>query len=274
MRHSFSAAWIHYSCTNGGSNVMTRKSSLMRRVRDLLRKARRWARSFLGSDIWVHTDTCEGEFKYFGSDYGGWMIRKDCLGSTSVLYSVGIGQDISFDLALIRESSARVHAFDPTPASIAWLAKQSLPEEFTFHPTGLADYDGEAHFVPPTDASHISHSMIESSSDKQTIAVPVKRLSTLMNELGHSRIDLLKIDIEGAEYGVIADISGMRRASRPLQLLVEFHHGRFGIATCKTQAAITELRRIGYRLFWVSGSGCEYGFLLPVDDDLPHDKVQ
>jgi len=35
--------------------------------------------------------------------------------ATAVVYSLGIGEDISFDLALIEKYGARVHAFDPTP---------------------------------------------------------------------------------------------------------------------------------------------------------------
>ena len=38
------------------------------------------------------------------------------------------------------------------------------------------------------------------------IEVSVKRLSQIMKENGHQKIDLLKIDIEGAEYKVIDSI--------------------------------------------------------------------
>jgi len=43
-----------------------------------------------------------------------------------------------------------------------------------------------------------------------------------MRELRHASIDLLKMDIEGAEYDVLADMISQRIPVK--QLLVEFHH--------------------------------------------------
>ena len=47
-------------------------------------------------------------------------------------------------------------------------------------------------------------------------------LSTILEKLGHNRIDILKMDIEGAEYEVIEDIIS---STVPIQqVLIEFHH--------------------------------------------------
>ena len=50
----------------------------------------------------------------------------------------------------------------------------------------------------------------------------MRRVATLMRDLGHERLDVLKMDIEGAEYEVVADVlaSGIDIG----QLLIEFHH--------------------------------------------------
>jgi len=81
-----------------------------------------------------------------------------------------------------------------------------------------------------------------------------------MQELGHSHIDILKMDIEGAEYDVIEDI----RLSniRPKQLLVEFHHRFPNIGISKSKQAISNLRKMGYQLFSISTSGEEFSFIL------------
>merc|ERR1712070_537593 len=52
-----------------------------------------------------------------GSDYGGWSVVLDLLSPHSVIYSFGLGQDISWDLELIKASGAHVHGFDNTPRS-------------------------------------------------------------------------------------------------------------------------------------------------------------
>ncbi|GIS18490.1 MAG: hypothetical protein CM15mP120_04060 [Pseudomonadota bacterium] len=45
-----------------------------------------------------------------------------------------------------------------------------------------------------------------------------------MRDLGHDHLDVLKMDIEGAEYAVLDDM--LQSNILPDQLLVEFHHGK------------------------------------------------
>jgi FkbM family methyltransferase len=176
------------------------------------------------------------------------------------VYAAGVGRDISFDLALIQRFGLVVHAFDPTPASIAWVRAQELPAGFVLHEHGLADFDGEALFYPPADPAHVSHTILERPMDRGGVVVaPMKRLVTVVAALGHERIDVLKLDIEGAEYGVIEDLAN--GALRPGQVLVEFHHRFPGIGASRTHAAISRLRGIGYGVFSVSPTGEEFCFL-------------
>jgi FkbM family methyltransferase len=172
---------------------------------------------------------------------------------------VGVGEDISFDLELIRRFGVTVHAFDPTPRSIAWVRGRARPEQFIFHPYGIAAQDGFRQFTPPLDPSHVSHTVLKRHSPWEAIEVPVCRLSTIMRDLGHASIDLLKMDIEGAEYEVIADLVDSGIDVR--QLLVEFHHRWPEVGIAKTKSVIQSLNAAGYQIFNVSASGEEYGFL-------------
>lgn len=195
-----------------------------------------------------------------GSEYGGWWVSPDGLGPDALVYSVGIGTDITFDLSIIEAYGVTVHAFDPTPASLQFLERQSLPAAFRWYPLGLAAHDGTATFHPPRDPSHVSHSMLRgSTSDRPGIDVQVRRLSTLMKDLGHSRLDLLKIDIEGAEYDVLSDIldSGLGIG----QILVEFHHRMDGVGVDPTRQAVARLNAAGYRIAAVAESGEEFSFV-------------
>lgn len=80
-----------------------------------------------------------------GTEYGGWPLPVD-LPKGQLLYSFGVGKDISFDLGAIDRFGCRVIVFDPTPRSQGWLASQKLPEVFQFDPTGNAARDGGAEF--------------------------------------------------------------------------------------------------------------------------------
>lgn len=139
-----------------------------------------------------------------GSPYGGWVIDPSTVNDESIIYSFGIGDDISFDLSLIKEFNCQIFAFDPTPKSIAWIESQNLPPQFHFFTYGIAGYDGRALFHPPPVDNHVSYSVINNSQNpSQSVEAAVFRLETIMEMLGHSRVDILKMDIEGAEYDVI-----------------------------------------------------------------------
>jgi len=195
-----------------------------------------------------------------GSDYGGWVLASDALGKNSVVYSIGIGEDISFDLALIKKYGCSVFAFDPTPRSIEWLKKQDLPPQFKSFEIGVAGHDGQAVFFPPENPEFVSHTMLERPETRgKTITVPVRTIATIMKDFDHARIDLLKMDIEGAEYGVIDNILSADLDIR--QILVEFHDFFPGVSLLQTIRSTFKLMWNGYKPTAVSYSEHEYSFL-------------
>ena len=78
------------------------------------------------------------ESKWFGSEYGGFYVLPKLLNKLSIVYSFGIGKDISFDKEIIRAFNCKVYGFDPTPKSIKWCEGQTLPENFIFLHFGIA----------------------------------------------------------------------------------------------------------------------------------------
>lgn len=234
-------------------------------MKDLLRKLfpmklRRIARTIVGKDFFAKLDR-DYPNERIGSEYGGWDVVVDRIAPETIVYSVGVGQDISFDLRMIERFGVTIHAFDPTPKSIEWVRHQNLSRSFIMHEYGLADFDGTVSFNPPENSQHVSHTLLSRpSTQTNAIKVSVKCLETIMRELGHDRIDLLKMDIEGAEYQVIENLA--KSKVRPEQILIEFHH-RFPTVGCrKTKAAIRTLQSLGYSLFSVSKTGEEFSFIL------------
>jgi len=96
----------------------------------------------------------------FGSPTAGWTVASERLSSRLVVWSIGIGEDISFDLALHDAYGMPIEAFDPTPRSLAWVREQSLPAAYRVHPYGLADSDEVVSFRQTADPRHVSHSMV------------------------------------------------------------------------------------------------------------------
>jgi len=198
------------------------------------------------------------KFQKLGKGDGRWNLLTDKLNRSSVIYSVGVGTDISFDLDLINKFGCEVHAFDPTSFSKNWLKKQKLPKEFCFHDHGLANYTGIASFSLPQGHS-VSFSMLKDIEGDHNHTAHVKRLSDLLFELGHSKVDLLKIDIEGGEYEVIDDL--VQSAEVIGQLLIEFHDRLIGQEL--SLDALTKLQEAGYKIVAISRRGLEYSLAGP-----------
>ena len=197
--------------------------------------------------------------EHLGSGYGGWTVVPDLLGAQSVVYSVGVGSDVTFDRALIDRFGCTVHTFDPTPMARAWIARQELPPRFVFHPIGLANEDEDVAFAMPLREGWDSFSLPKEGTTEEVVHCPVRRLETIAADLGHDRIDLLKMDIEGFEYGVIDDV--LAGPLRPAQWAIEFHHRMMHFDPDQTRRAVGQLEAAGYRLFAVSNVGHEYSFV-------------
>lgn len=141
-----------------------------------------------------------------GGRYAGWIIPGNVITSGSICYCAGVGEDISFDRALIDRFGCHVLAFDPTPRAIAYVQKQGPIANFTLNPCGLWDKDETLKFYAPADPNHVSHSAINLQHTDTYFEAPVRRTASIMREFGHAHIDLLKLDIEGAEYKVLNSI--------------------------------------------------------------------
>src|SRR5450432_2602490 len=101
-----------------------------------------------GHDLWQRTQI-KCETVLLGNEGARWSMCPVGLSEKSVIYSFGVGEDVSFDLGLIQHFGMQIHAFDPTPRSVRWVQSQTLPENFIFHPYGVADHDGTSSFIPP-----------------------------------------------------------------------------------------------------------------------------
>jgi FkbM family methyltransferase len=216
---------------------------LYRKVRKYLRVYPQWR--FVPPRVQV-----DRALQRIGSDYGGYFLDASVIGADAVVYSLGVGEDISFDLALIERFGVTVHAFDPTPKVNTWLASQTLPDKFHFHEVGIADFEGDAVFYLPPRKDFVSHSIVQARQySRESIHVPMIRLGTAMRQLGHTRIDVLKMDIEGAEYTVLQDLVAQKIPVR--QILVEFHHRLSSIGTGKTKQALALLQDYGMKIGYV-----------------------
>lgn len=203
------------------------------------------------------------EYEVLGSEYGGWPVATGDAGPDTTIFSFGAGYDISFDLAAVDRLGCTILMFDPTPKSVAWMDSQSLPDRLTFHPIGIDNADGEVEFYSPSNPEHVSFAInrTPAASGQYSVMARVMRLESIIAHLDAAPPDILKLDVEGFEYRVIEDL--LSGPIRPAQLLVEFHHNKYGFDISDTAQSVNRLRSAGYKVFHVSQSGREYGFIRP-----------
>lgn len=206
----------------------------------------------------VHVDT-----EFHGSTYGGWAILKNSLNEHACVISVGIGEDASFDLSLIEKYRCQIFAFDPTPKSCEWVRNNIVSTNFHHESIALGESDGTIRLYMPKKTHHVSASCRQSEHTQDNyFEAPCLRISTLLSRYGcGERVDVLKMDIEGAEYGVIRDMIKSGAYKLIDQLLIEFHHHFSNFSISETLEAVAILEQAGLRIAWVSDSGHEVLFV-------------
>jgi len=186
----------------------------VRRVRAILWRVRRKCDKMVVHTVLPLLKKAQcGELKLerLGSDYGGWTVPVDLLNERSVCYCVGVGIDASFDFALADQFKCKVFSFDPTPKAIAYMESEQYDRDrLKFIPIGVWNEDTQLRFYSPANPQETSHSVFDLHGTGKHFTAECRKLSTIMHDLGHNHIDLLKLDIEGAWRNVIKNIAEER----------------------------------------------------------------
>ncbi len=213
-----------------------------------------------GKELWLRR-----EVNVAVAESADWTYSTERLDSNSIVYSLGVGDSVDFDLHVIAETGAPVYAFDPTPYAMEWVEQQQLPEGFVFKPWAAAAEDGSLRLFRRVNQRGKSAEVMWTADEHagnpdDYIDAPAYTIATIMRNLGHDKVDLVKMDVEGAEYGILEGLRDVENL--PLQLLVEYHHRFPGIGKQKTADSIEMLRGLGYRIFGLSETGREVSFIL------------
>jgi FkbM family methyltransferase len=177
-----------------------------------------------------------------------------CEIQTPVIFDCGanIGMATLFFKWLFPRS--RITAFEPDPTTFQFLCRNinenHLSDVFS-HNVALWNDDGSVpFFVPENSRDSLMMSTNPSRNGGRQIMVPSRKLSDYID----GPIDLLKLDVEGAEHKVICDLISSGKMKQVRRMFVEYHHnisadgGRLG-------AFLTMLEGCGFRYqinSWIS----------------------
>lgn len=166
-------------------------------------------------------------------------LKKGC-----VVYDFGIRQQPHFGEALARDFGCEVHAFDPSPITLSWIttAPVSKLPNYHFHPWGGGGVDGKTSLYEYWDWDQISiikmptqllneytddgkgRDKVNWSPAQKELQITVKTIPTIMKELGHDFVDILKVDVEGSEFLMFQDLFDQTDCPPVDQVTMEWHH--------------------------------------------------
>lgn len=205
-----------------------------------------------------------------GTGYGGWIVPPDM--DLGVVYSGGVGEDISFDIKLQSKYNCNIILIDPTKKSLIHFEEckkyfddknfkftggiqhdyystieNETPnfEKFIYVDKGLWDKKDVLKFYSQESENYVSKSLIDGMFTDNYENVHVDSIKNIMKELGHDHIDLLKLDIEGAEIEVLNQM--LNDEIYPKYLCVEFDlYLKNKDPQEKTKKLIDRLTSVGY----------------------------
>jgi FkbM family methyltransferase len=134
-----------------------------------------------------------------------------------------IGMSILFFKKLYSE--ARIIGFEADPLTYEKLTsnvEQNGLRDVVLNNCALTDKDGSVEFYREKNVIGGGRRMSvrRERNDGEMIVVPARRLSSFISE----EIDMLKLDVEGAETSVLQDLAETRRLQMIRQMHVEYHH--------------------------------------------------
>lgn len=226
------------------------------------------------------------QIKRFGTNYGGWDIPINAnLNENSIIYSGGVGEDISFDLKLQDKYNCNVFLIDPTQRAIKHFEEvknyynngskfsgniQSdyikhignlKPNftKFTYINKGLHNKKDTLKFYKQTNPDYVSQSLIPNMFGQEYDEVEVDTIKNIISEFGHTKIDLLKLDIEGSEVQVLEQM--LDDKIFPKYLCIEFDlllkkKDKNGT----TQKIVNRLQQNGYNILINKNLNITFGY--------------
>jgi FkbM family methyltransferase len=192
------------------------------------------------------------DLEFHGDRYCGWAMPVSGLDGSSIVFDVGLGENVSFSTSIIDKYGCPVHGFDPTPRAINYV-KSLGSSRITVHEYGLGAQSGISKFFLPNDEANVSGSIVcEPHVGHNHISVQIKTLEEFLQVANVDHVDLLKMDIEGAEFDVIASDDFGFLSKKIGILCIEFHHRWPTFGAIATKRAVSRLDKLGFKCVWRS----------------------
>jgi FkbM family methyltransferase len=176
-------------------------------------------------------------------------IIASVLSKNSNCIDVGCHKGEILDLLIKYAPSGKHYAFEPLPELHKKLVDKYAPNTFVF-PYALSDREGNSTFNyvknQPAYSGILKRKYNVKNPEVEEIAVTVKTLDAVIPE--HVKIDLIKIDVEGGEFGVLKGGVKLLKRDHPL-VIFECGMGASEYYGTTPEALFEYMMQLGYAIF-------------------------
>lgn len=183
-------------------------------------------------------------------------IYLEKLNSNSIVVDVGCADDPDFSIYVIKKYNCKCYGVDPTRKHFKALKKveADFKGKFIHLPYAVTNDSGKLIFHESS--SNASGSILESHvnvkkdeiTSYEVDSINIIELKRMVAGDG-GKIDFMKLDLEGAEYNLLANTQP-KDFENIDQLFVEFHHHCIdGISQNDTNILVKKITNIGYNVF-------------------------
>lgn len=180
-------------------------------------------------------DSCFSSMDIINKTYINYCPQISVPNKKAIVYCFGSGKNITHELKLAKMLDCCIHLFDPSPESIKhYLRIKSLfhhldiqnndiyteivpssesskkllknkitSYQFHPHPIALSTQDNNYCKFFKTSKEEENYSLLTPFEKSESILVKSKKIKTIMKELDHQKIDVLKLDVVGMEIEIL-----------------------------------------------------------------------
>jgi FkbM family methyltransferase len=220
---------------------------------------------------------CEGNFCFFMDAM--YVCQDDFPFNDCVVYDFGIRTQPHFGVILSKPPfNCQVYAFDPSPITRKWYqdntALKSNPNyhlylyggggadgnitlrEYNWDQVSIYSYPTRVVATEPRNCTDGACRSLKFPAQKLH-TLPVRSVESIMKELNHKRVDILKLDVEGSEYQMLEGLISSGACRNIDQITLEWHHYGFDVRYGASSAPILNMfqkllqDQCGIEQFWI-----------------------
>jgi FkbM family methyltransferase len=166
---------------------------------------------------------------------------------------VDLGANVGYFSLIAAQAIAgrgKIYAFEPDPDTRDTLEKNIAVNNFhtviEVLPAAISDREGTFSFHQYSNDAGSSSLILRELPVQESIEVSVTTLDIWASSRGWPKIDVIKMDIEGAEVAALAGMKGVSERNKALKLILEFNADALASASSGHEEFFRSLQSLGF----------------------------